>query len=168
MWCSLETPLDSRNGQFGQRWTGILQVLDGCRCPVAAQIFLKSFFFCAVRWMKANCVKLFVQARTGAQQLTRSEGNPPTPRARKVWDRPPNNPCPKATKGRPELCRLPFAHLGNPSTTTSSLLVSNWSTTPRSRSRTKTLVRTLPPAAAAFSRGNPLRPNVPTTAHANL
>ena len=62
---------------------------------------------------------------------------------------------------------------GNPSTTTSSLLVSNWSTTPRSRSRTKALVRTLPPAsrkilAAAFSRGNPLRPNVPTTAHADV
>ena len=61
----------------------------------------------------------------------------------------------------------------SPSTTTSSLLVSNWSTAPRSKSRTKMLVRTLPPAsrqilAAAFSRLNPLRPNVPTTAHTDL
>ena len=47
--------------------------------------------------------------------------------------------------------------------------MSNWLTTPKSKSRTKTFVRTLPPQilAAAVSRGNPLRPRTPATAHAD-
>ena len=64
-------------------------------------------------------------------------------------------------------CPLQLELLGKEAThpPTSSLLVSNWS-------RTKTFVRTLPPAsrqilAAATSRRNPLRPRTPATAHAD-
>ena len=81
-------------------------------------------------------------------------------------------PLSRADQGRVDcqLCSLGRGAVRQ--TTTSSLLVSNWFTTPRSISRTKTLVRTLPPAsrqilAAAFSRGNPLRPSVPATAQAD-
>ena len=42
-------------------------------------------------------------------------------------------------------CNLSSLEKSNPSTTTSSRLVSNWLTTPKSKSRTKTFVRTLPP-----------------------
>ena len=53
---------------------------------------------------------------------------------------------------------------GSPSATT---LPSNTPTTPKSKSRTKTFVLTLAPAswqmrAAAVSKGNPLRPKMPT------
>ena len=59
---------------------------------------------------------------------------------------------------------------GKPSTTPSSLRWSMLSNMARSRSRTSTLVLTRPPAsrqtrAAAFSSGNPRRPNTPATGH---
>ena len=60
---------------------------------------------------------------------------------------------------------------GRPSTTTSTRLLSSTPPTPWSKSRRKTFVRTRPPAsrqmrADAVSRGNPLRPRIPTTEHA--
>ena len=74
----------------------------------------------------------------------------------------------------PTSCQPSWAppNSGSPSTTTSSLRASSGLMGPRSMSRRKALVRTLLPAsrhtlAAAFSSGNPLRPNLPTTAHAD-
>ena len=84
---------------------------------------------------------------------------------------------PPLSNCRPGSCRVPVALLGReavrqPRPRASSGRI-GWFTTPRSKSRTNTLVRTLPPAsqqilAAAFSRRNPLRPSVPATAHADL
>ena len=138
---------------------------ESAKARAAAQVnnelHLRSHAACARPRSSSGSSRTLAEARPVRNCAVSAENRPPTSPARTTsWALPrsPTNSGYRRFFRRRATFRLaPHSFtvrgLASPA---SSLLVSNWLTTPKSKSRTKTLVRTLPPAsrqvlAAAFS-----------------